>query len=240
MLKHWRGRAAASLMLGVLSLTPTEPAHAITVFDPTNYAQNILQATRALEQIHNQISQIDQAARMLAQNPLQLSPELASDIASARQLFSQAQGIAFDLNRVSQDFRSLYPDQWANMNLGDMLAQSDRWLSQDRQSVQSAMEAEARAAQAIGQSQSQIERALQSSSGAQGQTGAIQASNQLLGVTASELAQIHALLIAQGRALETERMERIAREERAAEIQRRAFPTQSTVSLDPARSAFNH
>lgn len=237
---RWKSRMLESLVAFALALAPLAPARAITVFDPTNYAQNILQATRALEQIHNQIQQIEQTTKMLAQNPLQLSPELTSEILDARRLFVQAQGIAFDLNRVSQDFRALYPDQWTNMDLGDVAAQSERWLSQDRQSIQSAMEAEARAARVIGQSQSEIERALQSSSGAQGQTGAIQASNQLLGVTAAELAEIHALLIAQGRALETERMERIAREERAQIIQKRAFPTQSTVSLDPARSAFSH
>lgn len=221
-------------------VVPARPARAITVIDPTNLAQNVIQATRALEQIHNQVQQIEQGARMLAQNPLQLSPELTQQIAEARQLFSQAQGIAFDLQRVGQDFRNLYPDQWNEMNMGDMLAQSERWLQQDRQTIQQAMEAHARAARAIGQSQDQINRALQSSSGAEGQTSAIQASNQLLGINASELAQIHALLIVQGRALETERMERVAREERALEIQRRAFPTHSTATTTPARSAFDH
>jgi hypothetical protein len=52
------------------------------------------------------------------------------------------------------------------------------------------------------------------------------------------LTEIHALLIAQGRALETERMERLAREQRATEIQRRAFPTQRGGDLTPARTAF--
>jgi len=47
-------------------------------------------------------------------------------------------------------------------------------------------------------------------------------------------------LIAQSRALDTERMERIAREERAQEIQNRAFPTQSNATFTPARSAFDH
>jgi P-type conjugative transfer protein TrbJ len=238
MQKAWMKSVSGAALAFALMLTQTAPAPAITVFDPTNYAQNILQASRALEQIHNQIQQIDQATRMLTQNPLQLSPEIASDIDQARQLFSQAQGIAFDLQKVNSDFQRLYPSQWSNMNLGDLANQSNQWLAQDRQSIQNAMQAEAQAAQAIGQSQSQIDRALQSSSGAEGQTGAIQASNQLLGVTASQLAQIHALLIAQGRALETERMERIAREQRALEIQNRAFPSRSNVSLDPARSSF--
>jgi P-type conjugative transfer protein TrbJ len=81
---------------------------------------------------------------------------------------------------------------------------------------------------------------MQSSAGAEGQTGAIQAGNQLLGIQATQLVEIHALLVAQGRALETERMERLAREDRAREIQRRAFPAQSTTTPAPARSAFEN
>ena len=100
------------------------------------------------------------------------------------------------------------------------------------------MLAEARAAGSLEQTRGRINTALQSSSGAEGQTGAIQAGNQLLGIQASQLAEIHALLIAQGRAIETERMERLAREERAREIRRRAFPTETNRTLDPARSAF--
>lgn len=233
----WKHSVAAVALISALMSTPVR---AEIVYDPTNYAQNLLQAARALEQIHNQIQQIEQATRMLAQNPLQLSPEIAGDIAEARRLFTQAQGIAFDLHKVGDDVHALYPEQWTQMNLDEMLAQSDRWLRQDRQSVEQAMAAEARAAEAIARSQGQIDRALQSSSGAEGQTGAIQAGNQLLGISASQLAQIHALLIAQGRALETERMERIAREERAREVQSRAFPTGADVQTTPARSAFSH
>ena len=95
-----------------------------------------------------------------------------------------------------------------------------------------------RAAASIERSQGAIDRALQSSGASEGQTGAIQAGNQLLGIQASQLAEIHALLIAQGRALETERMERLAREERAGEIRRRAFPTETSETLTPARTAF--
>lgn len=207
------------------------------VYDPTNYAQNLLSATRALEQIRNQIRQIDQATAMLRQNPLQLSPELSQSIAEARQLFDTAQGLAFEANRVGEEIRTLYPDTWESFNLDEVLAQSDQWLAQSRQSVERAMEAEARAVQSIERTQGRIDRALSSSSQSEGQTGAIQAGNQLLGIQASQLAEIQALLVAQGRALQTERMERIAREERAREVQRRAFPTQSTAP-QPASSAF--
>jgi conjugal transfer/entry exclusion protein len=60
----------------------------------------------------------------------------------------------------------------------------------------------------------------------------------LLGINAAQLAEIHTLLVAQSRALTTERMERVAREQRAQEIQRRAFPGRSDAALTPARNAF--
>jgi P-type conjugative transfer protein TrbJ len=230
------------VMLGlaaIVAVTPMAPARAqMAVIDPTNLAQNLLQATRALEQINNQIRQIEQATQMLRQNPLQLSPELTQSISEARELFDTAQGIAFEVNQVGENLRTLYPETWEDFDLEGVLQQSERWEQESRDSLQRAMEAEARAARSIEGSRNRIDRALQSSSSAEGQTGAIQASNQLLGVTASQLAEIHALLIAQGRALETERMERLAREERAREIQRRAFPTESTRSTEPARTAF--
>ena len=139
--------------------------------------------------------------------------------------------------RVGEDIRTLYPETWESFDLDDVLAQSDQWLAQSRASVERAMEAEARAVQAIERTQGRIDRALTSSSGAEGQTGAIQAGNQLLGIQASQLAEIQALLVAQSRAMQTERMERIAREGRARELQRRAFPAQTTAPA-PANSAF--
>jgi len=175
---------------------------------------------------------------MLRTNPLQLSPELAQSISEARSLFQSVQGVAFEANELGQQLRALYPETWENFDLGGILSQSDQWMAESRQSIERAMEAEARAAERIGQTQSRIDRAMQSSSDSDGQTGAIQAGNQLLGIQASQLAEIHALLIAQGRALETERLERIAREQRAREIQRRAFPTQSDAPLAASRSAF--
>jgi P-type conjugative transfer protein TrbJ len=208
------------------------------VYDPTNYAQNVLAATRALEQIRNQIAQLEQQARMLAQNPLQLSAELSRSIDDAQALFETAEGLAYDVQRIGADLRTLYPETWEDYDLDGILAQSEHWLRQSRVSLQTAMAMEARAAQSIGQSRERIATALGSSAGAEGQTSAVQAGNQLLGIQATQLTEIHALLIAQGRALEAERMERLAREERAEEIRRRAFPTTRPDAPEPARRAF--
>jgi type IV secretion system protein TrbJ len=237
MRKMFRMMCAAILAFGLV-VAPAREARAITVIDPSNLAQNILQVSHMVEQLRNQVQQIEQAAAMLRSNPLQLSPELSQSIGEARALFQSVQGIAFQANQLGEQVRTLYPETWEDFDLARILSQSDLWMRESRQSLQRAMEAEARAAQRIDQTRGRIDRALQSSSAAEGQTGAIQASNQLLGIQASQLAEIHALLIAQGRAVETERMERLAREQRATEIQRRAFPTERGGDLTPARTAF--
>ncbi|MGD9979525.1 MAG: hypothetical protein AB7H66_05875 [Hyphomonadaceae bacterium] len=238
MRKTLRALCAGILILG-LAVTPARDARAqIPVIDPANLAQSIMQVSHMVEQLRNQVQQIEQASAMLRQNPLQLSPELSQSIGEARALFQSVQGIAFEANQLGDQLRTLYPETWEDFDLDRVLSQSDAWMSQSRQSLERAMEAEARAAQRIQQTRGHIDRALQSSSAAEGQTGAIQASNQLLGIQASQLAEMNALLIAQGRALETERMERLAREQRATEIQRRAFPTQRGGDLTPARTAF--
>lgn len=228
-------------MLVAIAMAPMSgaPARAqIPVIDPANLAQSIVQVANMIEQVRNQVQQIEQAASMLRQNPLQLSPEISDSISEARSLFQSAQGIAFEANQLGEDLRSLYPETWEDFDIDQVLGQSDAWLNESRASLERAMEAEARATQALERSRGQIDRAMASSSGAEGQTGAIQAGNQLLGVQAAQLAEIQALLIAHGRALQTERMERLAREERAQEIQRRAFPNQGARNLDPARTAF--
>ncbi len=148
--------------------------------------------------------------------------------------------MAFEARELGEDLRTLYPETWEEFDLEDVLGQSDRWMAESRQSLERAMRAEATAARSIERTQNHINRALQSSAQSEGQTGAVQAGNQLLGIQASQLAEIHALLAAQGRALQTERMERLAREERAREIQRRAFPTDANRAAEPARSAFEH
>lgn len=232
----WRN-LAASLAIAVLASAASARAQ-IAVIDPANLAQSVIQATHALEQIHNQIQQIDQQARMLARNPLQLSPELSESIGQARDLFNAARGIAFQVDQISEDVQNLYPDTFEDFDLGEIGARTDQWLSEDRAALERAMRAEAQAAQSIETARGRIDRAMSASADAEGQTGAVQAGNQLLGINAAQLAEIHALLVAQGRALTTERLERVAREQRAQEIQRRAFPTQSSGELAPARTAF--
>lgn len=232
----------AALLAAALPLTApllAAPAAAqMVVYDPAVHAESVLSAARALEQIRHQIAAIEQQARMLKSNPLDLSPELSRSIEDAKKLFNEAEALAFDIDRIGSDIEALYPETWEAYDLESVLAQSQRWRAASRASLARAMEAEARAAKSIDDTGTRLQSALSASQGAEGQTGAIQAGNQLQALSAAQLAEIHSLLVLQGRALQTERMERLAREERAEEIQRRAFPGKLPAPSDPARSAF--
>lgn len=216
---------------------PQAFAQGMVVHDPANVAQNVLQAARALQQVNNQIQQIEQQVRMLRRLDLQLAPEVGETISAARALFGQAQAIRYNLGTIAQDVRTLYPDDYRALDFDDLLRRSDRWVAESQSSVERLLEQQARAADGLGRAQSQVNRALTASADAGGQTSAIQASNQVLGVLSAQLADMQALQIAQSRALAAERLERAAREQRASEIRRRAFP-QTRTTAPPARSAF--
>lgn len=231
-------RAFLCVSVGALSgvLAPEAAAQRV-VIDPSNLAQNVLQAARAIEQINNQIRQIEQQARMLARSPLQLSPQLTQAIDEARTVFDAASEVSFEASRIGENLRALYPETFEDFDLEAVLSRAAHWIDESRASLQRAMEAEARAASAVARARGDVSSALSASADAEGQTGAVQAGNQLLGLMATQLAETQALLAAQGRALQTERMEQLAREARASEIRRRAFPVRRR-DVNPARSAF--
>lgn len=220
------------------SLAPPLAIAQIVVHDPSNHAENLLAAARMLEQIEHQIAALEQQAKMLASSRLQLSPELTRTIDEAEALFRRGEGLSHDIARIGGEIEALYPETWDDYQLAGVLSQSDRWAEESRRSLSRAMAAEAQAAARLSETRTRVESALAASQGAEGQTSAVQAGNQLLGLTASQLAGIEALMIAEGRALQAERMERLAREARAEEIRARAFPETRTEAPPPARRAF--
>ena len=60
-----RRLAAAGTDRFAVSRRPEPAAAQLIVFDPNNYAQNVLTAARALQQINNQIASLQNQAQML-------------------------------------------------------------------------------------------------------------------------------------------------------------------------------
>jgi len=118
-LRQMFAAGAAVLSLGAAVITPA-PAHAQfgfggIVYDPSNYAQNVLTAARTLEQINNQIrmlqnqaTQLINEARNLEALPLTVIEPLQQQIRQTQQLLSKAQGIAYDVQAIEREFARNY------------------------------------------------------------------------------------------------------------------------------------
>src|SRR5258708_5489740 len=106
--------AAAGAVALSVGFAPRSLAQ-VVVFDPNNYAQNVLTAARALQQINNQITSLQNQAQMLinqarnlASLPVSSLQQLQSSIQRTQQLLTQAQRIAYDIQQIDRAFSTTY------------------------------------------------------------------------------------------------------------------------------------
>ncbi len=201
------------------------------VYDPTNYVQNVLSAARALEQINNQIQSLQNEAQMLinqarnlASLPYSSLQQLQQSVQRTQALLGQAQRIAFDVQQIDQAFQSQYS--------GISLSTSDQRLVADARSrwqntvggLQDALRVQAGVVGNIGTNRAEMAALIGQSQGATGALQATQAGNQLLALQAQQLADLVAVVAANGRAQALVDAERAAAAEQGRE-QRRRFLT---------------
>lgn len=229
-----RAALVAALLAVPVSVSPilTAPASAQwIVYDPTNYAQNLLSATRALQQINNQITSLQNEATMLinqarnlASLPFSSLQQLQQSIQRTQQLLNQAQRIAYDVQNIDQAFQTTYGN--ASMTASDrqLIAQAkERWQN-TVSGLQDAMRVQAGVVGNIDTNRSQMSALVGQSQGATGALQATQAGNQLLALQAQQLADLTAVVAANGRAQALADAERSAAAEQGRE-QRRRFLT---------------
>lgn len=237
-------RLALSL---VIALGLSQPAAAITVFDPSNFTQNLLTAVRTLEQINNQIRQLQNEAQMLSNDAKNLrglnynaSGRLQSTLATTNRLIQQAQGLAYEVSQADSTFARLYPEAYAGTVSGSRMAADSRarW-SNSLQALRTSMQMQAQAAQNFAVDESVLTDLVAQSQGAVGSLQATQATNQLLALQARQSIQAQQLQITQGRAAALEQARTVAAEERAREVRQR-FHSDSTRYTPFAVNFYNH
>lgn len=224
----------ASTMLAIpLAVPPimAPPVHAAIVFDPSNYAQNVLTAARALQQITNQITSLQNQAQMLinqarnlANLPFSALQQIQQTVQRTQQLVSQAQNIAFDVQKIDQIFQQKYGS--VSMSATDQQLVSDarsRWQNTVG-SLQDALRIQAGVVGNIDSNRTQMSTLVEQSQSATGALQAAQAGNQLLAMQSQQLSDLVALLAANGRAGALTTAERTAAAEQGRE-QRRRFLT---------------
>ncbi|ADZ68718.1 P-type conjugative transfer protein TrbJ [Polymorphum gilvum] len=225
---------AATMLSAPLAVAPvlTTPAHAWRiVYDPTNYAQNVLQAARALEQITNQITSLQNEAQMLinqaknlASLPFSSLQQLQQSVQRTQQLLSQAQNIAFDVGKIDQAFNTQYGNASMTATQQQLVADAKSRWQNTVGGLQDAMRVQATVVGNIDTNRTQMSALVGQSQGATGALQATQAGNQLLALQAQQLADLTAVIAANGRAQALTEAERSAAAEQGRE-QRRRFLT---------------
>jgi P-type conjugative transfer protein TrbJ len=231
-----RAALAAAILAAPLSVSPVLIAPASAqwiVYDPTNYAQNVLQAARALQQINNQITSLQNQAQSLinqARNltslPFSSLEQLQQSVQRTQQLLQQAQGIAYNVQNIDQAFRTNYGAGSASMSASDqqLVAQAKERWNNTVSGLQDAMRVQAGVVGNIDTNRTQMSALVGQSQGATGALQAAQAGNQLLALQAQQLADLTAVVSANGRAQALAEAERSSAAEQGRE-QRRRFLT---------------
>lgn len=201
----------------------TAPAHAIVVFDPSNYAENVLQAARSLEQINNQIKSLQNEVRMLEDMAKHLEkldftslPAIEAALKEIGQLMAKAKGIAFDVKATESAFKRLFPEKYAATVTASDLGRGalERW-GEAMKALEHTMTVQAQVVANVEADAATLSRLVNESQAAVGSLQAQQASNQLLALSTKQQLQAQELMAAQYRAVALEQARQAQAQEQA-------------------------
>jgi P-type conjugative transfer protein TrbJ len=228
-------RAAASALAAgsILCAASTPAAAQIAVLDTTNYTQNLLQAARALEQINNQISSLQNEAAMLRNMGRNLEridfPQL-DRVRSAMQridgLMSKAQGIDFRIDQLDQRFRAMFPGAAEQaLGRGGRVAEARARLDRALDGLRHGMSVQAQVVENVREDAALLAELVERSQAAVGGLQAQQATNQLLALGTKQQLQLQNLMAAEHREASLDRARRAQAEIDARAATRRFLGT---------------
>jgi len=195
---------------------------ALTVFDPTNYSQNLLTAARNLQQINNQVRQLANETQGLinqAQNltslPSSIASELQTSLSEVNGLIQNAQGLAYDVSRIEQEFLRLFPEEYsAAVSTSQIVQDAQATWELARDGFKHSLEVQAEVVSRIRDDAITLDGLITDSQNAVGNLQALQAGNQLTALATKQSMQLQNLLAASARADALERADAVAARER--------------------------
>jgi P-type conjugative transfer protein TrbJ len=224
-MRHLLAASAVAISIGFLG----RPSLAqVVVFDPNNYAQNVLTAARALQQINNQITSLQNQAQSLinqaknlANLPYSSLQQLQASIERTQQLLSQAQRIAYDVQQIDYAFSTTYAPASASTSNQTLISNAQTRWQTSVAALQDALRVQAGVVGNLDTHRTQMSALVTSSQSATGALQATQAGNQLVALQAQQLADLTATVAAQGRAASLEAAQRTAAQDQGREQLRR-------------------
>jgi len=184
----------------VATLVSASPADAIIVYDPTNYVQNALQAARTLQQINQQIQSLQNQATMIGTMLRNLDhldtsslSAITSQLTSLQRLIAQGQGVSATASSIDQRIAALFP-KTSPASVATGAAQAQQRVETQMASFEDSLRTQAHILSEITNDQTTLTSLTGASERASGGLAAVQATNQLLALTAKQQAQLQTML----------------------------------------------
>lgn len=205
---------AAALLAAIIPLAPRPAAAQFTVFDPSNYAQNVLTAARTLQQVNNQLTALQNQARMLENQALQLKSldytalaPMREAFAKVQQLTATAQGLALDLKSTQALLDQTFPAALnASASTKALVAQANAQAQAATAAYRQTLQVQAQVVENLQGDAPLIAELVDRSQGASGGLQAQQAASQLQALAIKQDQQLQAMTAAEYRAEALERV----------------------------------
>nr|AQQ74850.1 hypothetical protein [uncultured bacterium] len=209
--KHrWRKPLLTSVAVAALVLaTLPRPAWALfgfdIIFDPSNFAQNVMQVARLAEQIAKYRQELENDLKMLAH----LSISELSGMTQAVQHVEQAltAGGEYTNPNPAGDLTSRYPTDFGNAPRDVIEHLQPAWNDTYRQALAENRQVQNQVYSDMDATGERVTALVGASNNAEGVTSAVQAHNELLAAASTELSKLHALKVTRAR-MKTERLAR--------------------------------
>lgn len=231
-----------AVLLACGTATSTSTMAGIPVFDGSNFANMIISASNQAQQISNQVSQInsllrgnalsEQALRQLGLgNYSGLLSQMSAQYQDLNKIITASKALSASVSEIQSQYQQLYPNfqNMKNRSPEQMYQQFGKWSDQLQDANKAAMQAQS-TINNIKDRNNRISSILSESAGGAGasQVAQLQSSNQMLGVLAQQMNDLHTVMASSARsATEAQAM---AQAEKDA--MRNAWKQRNTSSLD--------
>ncbi len=231
-----------AVLLACGTATSTSTMAGIPVFDGSNFANMIISASNQAQQISNQVSQInsllrgnalsEQALRQLGLgNYSGLLSQMSAQYQDLNKIITASKALSASVSEIQSQYQQLYPNfqNMKNRSPEQMYQQFGKWSDQLQDANKSAMQAQS-TINNIKDRNNRIASILNESAGSAGasQVAQLQSSNQMLGVLAQQMNDLHTVMAASARSA----TEAQATAQAEKDAMRNAWKQRNTSSLD--------
>ena len=197
------------------------PAHAIfgfgdIVIDPTNLIQNVLTATRTLQQVQIQIQSLRNQAQHLVSQGFDVSGDLNQTLNEITRLTNEARALTYRIDQIERAFESHFPDAYADWSVTEQAQIADAQQDAAREAYRDSVMMQAQIVEAVQADARNLDNLIFASQSSAGELSAMQAGNQITALSAKQTMQMQEMMASQYRAQAIERSRAIYQEQAGA------------------------